>query len=1189
MPSPKAKTPAPIDRPLSKAYLREFSGWSTAYPPGLSEPTSLRIMENVQINRDGSARIRPGLRYLSYDDIGLGIDAAPVGTHEAFFLNDGSKAYLFAVREADLTVGFRVLIPTVVGSTVYHLTDVAVGFTVPQGEAVLNFTAATTYVKYLQIDNKIFALSNAGETMRMFFVGDTKTAKKLSSIERPDWNVTDKLAVVEPDQPWISSGVPTGVRKNLVPNPSFENNLANWTLSNSRTKLTQSTTVGGQAGGTAARLELVPARINYHENPSWDTAMGGSVSAGDPGWSSGGGSLGWSGGMGRLANGYVEAVYHNGGGAADSVLWFLKDNAGSRFPVTPFVQANASVYMNQTAGYLGGPGHPVNVRLRMTFYNAAGTYMSYVDGPEWTTAMNDWTFRPYIQASPPAGAATCHIQAMIRTAGSDVYLPELTIKFDDFLFEHGSLLGYFDGDSGANYSWAGAANASPSYYSPAEDLQIYSAAMTVSAALDYIASTYARAGTTVRSTKVSVIWYNSGGAPISQVDSAAANDAAGAWTRFSLSQAAPAGAVTARVLITFFAVAALGEYHYADAVMLEQAAALAAYFDGDTADTTTVIRAWDGAVGGSSSTETTYTVAGTIPAAETATVNTLISSTPANNVYNFGYFYTFSNEIGESAASQVTVIQAQRRWSAWKWELPNAAGEPNGVRTSDPDQVADQLVVYMPQAVYDAAKAQGATSWNLYMLTWSNQDSVPVEGILLSSKTLTSGGAYGAEGWIRHTPQQTDTGYSGVLPQLNNRYNYSNPPKAANGLVAADRLILVDDPASPAVIRWSSNQQGEYTNFTAAKGGGYKTLTSGNLFVPASVKLWQNPQSVDTLTILCSGVDGMNTGYYMAPSAISQQSESVTVMGFEETTATPGTVSPYGCEVLNNALYHPLDTELMKSTAANYNINHKPMTEQIVNSWSALQNKHRIVSAAHDGRIYFIVHNPDGAALEAGCMGNEIWVFDAMATTGTWSRWLIQASSLRRIENSGKLYMSVIRPDGIYYLDPFYDKDDFVYPEDRAVDAAWIPWKLETNTQGANRSHDAWCHLQQISLSLGNFAGRIRWGIRTKDVHGKNLDEHIITGDDNPATADGLPYDITAQLRVGRDVMEWFLYAESVPDTRSFGQIDFVQYRYTPVSVNVGYEYGSTETFEYGRSLVQATDRNTDFGVPQPFADTARP
>lgn len=58
----KAKIQAPIDRPLSKAYLREFTGWSTAYPPGLSDPTSLRQMENAWITREGAAAIRPGMR-----------------------------------------------------------------------------------------------------------------------------------------------------------------------------------------------------------------------------------------------------------------------------------------------------------------------------------------------------------------------------------------------------------------------------------------------------------------------------------------------------------------------------------------------------------------------------------------------------------------------------------------------------------------------------------------------------------------------------------------------------------------------------------------------------------------------------------------------------------------------------------------------------------------------------------------------------------------------------------------------------------------------------------------------------------------------------------------------------------------------------------------------------------------------
>ena len=58
----KAMPPPPIDRPLSKAYLRKFTGWSTATPPGMSDPTSLRVMHNCNVDTDGSLRIRPGLR-----------------------------------------------------------------------------------------------------------------------------------------------------------------------------------------------------------------------------------------------------------------------------------------------------------------------------------------------------------------------------------------------------------------------------------------------------------------------------------------------------------------------------------------------------------------------------------------------------------------------------------------------------------------------------------------------------------------------------------------------------------------------------------------------------------------------------------------------------------------------------------------------------------------------------------------------------------------------------------------------------------------------------------------------------------------------------------------------------------------------------------------------------------------------
>lgn len=1177
---PKTKTPAPIDRPLSRAYLREFSGWSTAHPPGLSDPASLRIMENVMVNRDGSARVRPGLRYLSYDTppeppvAGLAFDRPCVGTHEAFYLNDGSKAYLFAVREVDNTVGFRVF--SSLTGTVLTLTDPSVGFDVPQGEAVLAFTASTTYVKYLQIDNKVFALSNAGETMRYFTVGATKTARKLSAIERPNFDLDDKLSVVHPDAAWSATPV---VRNNLLLNPSFENNSTNYWTPDTLTELVQSTTVGGRNGAAAARVTSKPTRTNLIPSPIH--------APGAPNWDDGWTPWGVNESVNGELNGVRVSLYGSGSNRLAYAVTRIFDGvvAGTSYKI-----AHDLVSISAVDDFASNTLSQCFPRTVVYWYNASGVAVgsSLVT---YSTAVG----RKIVTVTAPAGAA----QARVFIGFEDDYASASGTNGVNMVFKAVVMAkstestNIFSGDSGVDYFWLGAVNDSASIYHPPVDLRITHLKVAATALAAYAASAYTQPESVARNVNIGIHCYNASSVLLETELAASAPNVDNVWTRTSVVNAsAIANTTQVDVFIQILAVPR-GEYHYIDSVMLEPAGAVGAYFDGDDADTATVLYDWLGPVGASASKESTYVAPTVIPPAETATANTLVDSTAADNIYNFGYFYTFSNEIGESAASQVTVVRAQRPWAGWKWEQANAAGEPNGVLISNPDLVADQLVAYMPQAVYDAAKAQGAVSWSLYMMTWSNQDSVPTEGVLIGTKEITAAGAYAVQGWIRHTPQVGALDTSAQLPSAGNRRNYSEPSSGGQGIVAADRLVLVDDPVAPAVIRWSSNQQGEYTNFTAAKGGGYKTLTSGNLFVPAAVKLWQNPQSVDTLTILCDGVDGHSTGYYMAPSAISSQSETTTVMGFEETTATPGTVSPYGCEVLNNALYHPLDNELMKSSANNYNISHKTMTEQIEQEWVRLQNKHRIISAQHDNRLYYIVHNPLGEALEEGAMGNEIWVFDSGKEGGTWSRWLIQACSLRKIENGDKLYMSVVRPDGIYYLDPDYDRDDYV--NGAVVESRFIPWKLETNTQGANRAHDAWANLQQVTMIFGNLQGSVRWGIRSWDVNGKAVDVSKITQDLNPPSDDLLPFDLTDHLQVRRSVMEWFLYAESVndPDTgetlQSAGQINLVQYRYTPVSVNVGYEYGSVETFEYARATVNWGDRNTDNGVPIPAIDTRRP
>jgi hypothetical protein len=791
----KRKVAPPIDRPLSKAYLRKFGGWSTAYPPGLSEPTSLRILENMQITREGSVSVRPALRSILAENQWLtsNFQSTMVGGFEHFFLNDGRKAFLFATRLSSGVVSFKVASENATTKR-YDVGSLSqAGFSVPQGETTLNFSNKTTFVKYLQIDNKIFALSDGNEAVRLFNVGKTKTAKRITAISRPNWDGTDALTIRLPEAAWIN---------------------------------------------TANKI--------------------------------------------------------------------------------------------------------------------------------------------------------------------------------------------------------------------------------------------------------------------------------------------------------------------------------------------------------------------TIPTGEVPTTSTLISSTASANEYNYGFFYTFENEVGESAASQVKIVRAAKPWSQWRFIAPDASGNESGTSVTDPAMAMDQLVAIIPSATFTAALAQGATKWNLYMFTWSAQGAVPPEGILVASRPLSSSSTAAKDSWLQATAAISVNGGTAVLPTAANRFNFSDPSNAGQGLVAGDRLILANDRTNGALIRWSSNQIGEYTNFSPSKGGGQKTLTSGNLHVPVSVKLWQNPQSVDTITVLCMGVDGYSTSYYMAPAEVSGQSTSTQVMGFEETTATPGTVSPYGVEVLNNALYHPLDTMLMKSTAANYNINHSTITDDIANKWTELLNKQNIISSQHDNRLYYLVHNPDGAALEENCKGNEIWVYDGAKDAGSWSRWLVQGITMSKIEMGGKLYLGLARPEGIFVFDTDKVTDDTA-ASGTTVQRP-IPFKMETNTQGANRAHDAWAYLKQMNIVLSNWRGYLRYGLRGYDNNGLAVEVYKDyrskeQGPYNPIPRMN-PFDIQDFLQVGRTMKEWFFFAESRSDGNGtlpgYGQVNYVQYGYTPASVNIGGEYGSVETFEYSRD-VASYPSNTFNGVPEPYVDSRQP
>src|SRR5690606_24600317 len=140
-PGRPTRTPAPIDRPLGKAYLREFHGWSTAYPPGISDPTSLRHLETVQLTRECAVLVRPALRSVFEENVWLtdsGLSRM-VGGFEHFFLNSGERALLFAAREGGMVV-FKIAVPNEDSGrfSLYDVDDSDYGFDVPQGVNELN-------------------------------------------------------------------------------------------------------------------------------------------------------------------------------------------------------------------------------------------------------------------------------------------------------------------------------------------------------------------------------------------------------------------------------------------------------------------------------------------------------------------------------------------------------------------------------------------------------------------------------------------------------------------------------------------------------------------------------------------------------------------------------------------------------------------------------------------------------------------------------------------------------------------------------------------------------------------------------------------------------------------------------------------------------------------------------------------
>lgn len=599
---------------------------------------------------------------------------------------------------------------------------------------------------------------------------------------------------------------------------------------------------------------------------------------------------------------------------------------------------------------------------------------------------------------------------------------------------------------------------------------------------------------------------------------------------------------------------------------------------------------------------------------------TLISSIATENTYNFGFYFTVETDFGETPPSAITTVKTQRGWSQWQLNKPDSVGNKSAVLASTPLQAMDQLAAILPygQSVgggmteIDYLWENGAIRWNLYMFTWSDTSAVPSFGTLVAQKEITSHlsniaevptfvqvtSRAPADSWLTPIPSipDTDVGGSPPVPLGVSRENYSGAPTATQGLVAADRLILVND--ANARIAWTAGLVQDYMNFSPSRGGGQKTLSAGNLALPVTAVLWQNPQAMSTLTVLCSGLDGYHTAYYMAPASVSGQSGSTIIMGFEETIATPGTISPYGCEVYRSALYHPLEQGLMKSTANNYSITHTMMSDDIANMWKRLQNKENIVSSQLNDEMYFIVNNPQGIPLPEGCMGNEIWVVNPSKEGTIWSRWLIPAIALRKMELNGILYMSVVTPTAISILDPYSYVDEIEDTGGTTLRVP-IPWYFETNTLGANSRADVQVQLQQAEMHFGDWIGKCRWGIRGWNGQGRPKDinklfqsvqvDPIVPPSDYKMDPNLDLGDTTDTILLKELFTQWTVWASSEGSEVSYGQINMARFRFAQLSVNNGYQLGSVQTFEYARNEATGNNTLTQNGIPRPVQDTRRP
>ena len=382
------------------------------------------------------------------------------------------------------------------------------------------------------------------------------------------------------------------MRTNLCPNPSFEVSTANWAAYSDSSDATIARTTSQAYLGTAS-LDVIPAPAtvsNFCPNPSFEVTASG--------WTAGSGTNTVS----RVARPYIGSWSLQVATDVIAPGGTLTSYANS--PMMTSIVAGRTYYFGFTA-YFDTAATTVgaNTTCVLRWYNSSNVQIGgdVTLGPA-SAGRQVWTSRAF-SAKAPSGADRCQIfpgMSIGSGAGGGVALNWLLDRV--YCSEVNA---YFDGSSTDTstyrYSWVGTVGNSRSIRETVvTNAGASVSGITTAAGRKVTASLYTKLGSSSTTVYGYFVWTKSDGTT-STSTAVSLGTANTTWTRFSLTETAPASTTSAQFFVYY---SSLGwDIHaYIDAVLIEESNLLRPYFDGSNNElpASTSLGAWSAAWTGTS-------------------------------------------------------------------------------------------------------------------------------------------------------------------------------------------------------------------------------------------------------------------------------------------------------------------------------------------------------------------------------------------------------------------------------------------------------------------------------------------------------------------------------------------------------------------------------------------------------------